>query len=521
MHEIRINRCKIAVLILAVIIVCISNPVVAFGGYGDSTGSKTFKDFDGARIGIITGSAFDTAIVEAVKDPQLYYYNVVADQVEAIKTNKLDAMVLDDLQYRFMTKNGELDDFEMIEGAPGFLKIAFCFARTTKGNKVLSEFNEFLKVIKADGRLDQILGYWLDGKEYNLDIPSLDELTGENGTIKVATAAIYPPFNYIENGEIIGYEPDILHLFAKEYGYKLDYYDMTFDSIMVGVATGKFDIGSSGTYVTEERQKGMDFCDVVYDSKYVLLYAKDDTAKAAADGVNAGDKNDGFYRTFIEDNRWMLFVKGIGRTLLITFLSMLLGTILGFVVYLLCRKGNKVANGITNAIIWLIQGIPMVVLLMVFFYIIFGKSQIGGIWVAVIGFTLTFGAAVFQMIAAGVKTVDLGQSEAAYTVGYSDIQTFFKIILPQAAQHFIGTYRVEAVFHLKATGIVGYIAVQDLTKVSDIVRSITYEPFYPLIATAVIYIVIGAAISAVFKQVQVKIDPMRRSREDYLKGVNR
>ena len=129
------------------------------------------------------------------------------------------------------------------------------------------------------------------------------------------------------------------------------------------------------------------------------------------------------------------------------------------------------------------------------------------------------GAAVFGMLKMGVGAVDPGQYEAAYALGYSDRRTFFRIILPQALPHVMPGYRGEVVGLIKATAVVGYIAVQDLTKVGDIVRSRTYEAFFPLIAVTVIYFGMEALLVALVKRLQIRTDPKRRKREDILKGV--
>jgi polar amino acid transport system substrate-binding protein len=162
----------------------------------------------------------------------------------------------------------------------------------------------------------------------------------------------------------------------------------------------------------------------------------------------------------------------------------------------------------------------MVVLLMVLYYIVFGSVSIDGAIVAVLGFTLTFGSSVFGLMKLGVGAVDRGQYEAACALGYSDSQTFFKIILPQALPHVMGAYKGEVVSLIKATAIVGYIAVQDLTKMGDIVRSRTYEAFFPLIAVTVIYFVMEGLLGLILKRADRGMNPRRRSREDILKGVH-
>ena len=138
---------------------------------------------------------------------------------------------------------------------------------------------------------------------------------------------------------------------------------------------------------------------------------------------------------------------------------------------------------------------------------------------AVIGFTLIFGAAVTGMLKAGVGAVDKGQTEGAYALGYDDRTTFFKIILPQAIPHMLPAYKGEIVALIKSTAVVGYIAVQDLTKVGDIVRSRTYEAFFPLIAVAVIYFLLAWVLTMLVGRIQMKADPAGRKREKILKGV--
>ena len=206
--------------------------------------------------------------------------------------------------------------------------------------------------------------------------------------------------------------------------------------------------------------------------------------------------------------------------MIITVLSVICGTILGFAVYLLCRGGNVIANLLTRFFVWLIQGTPMVVLLMILYYIIFGKVDIAGIWVAVIAFTMTFGAGMYGMLKSGVGALDKGQTEAAYALGFTDAGAFFTVILPQAALHFMPSYKAQVVALIKATAIVGYIAVQDLTKMGDIVRSRTYEAFFPLIAVAVIYFILAGILNMIVGMIHNRIRPEKRSRDDILRGID-
>ena len=138
---------------------------------------------------------------------------------------------------------------------------------------------------------------------------------------------------------------------------------------------------------------------------------------------------------------------------------------------------------------------------------------------SVVGFTLVFGSAVFGMLRVGVGAIDKGQLEAAYTLGYTNRKAFFRIILPQALPHFMPAYKGEITALIKATAVVGYVAVQDLTKMGDIVRSRTYEAFFPLIAVAIIYFILAAILTFLVNRIEIRIDPRRRSKQQILKGV--
>jgi polar amino acid transport system substrate-binding protein len=206
-------------------------------------------------------------------------------------------------------------------------------------------------------------------------------------------------------------------------------------------------------------------------------------------------------------------------TILITLLSIIFGTVLGFCVFMLCRNGEPVANGITRFCVWLVQGMPAVVLLMILYYIVLGSINISGTIVSIIAFTLVFSAAVYSGLKAGVGAIGIGQLEAAYTLGYTNRRAYYRVMLPQAMPHFMPAYRNEVTQLIKATAVVGYVAVQDLTKVGDIIRGRTYDAFFPLISVAVIYFIIAAIMIAIVKKIELKIDPRQRTMDQIREEV--
>jgi His/Glu/Gln/Arg/opine family amino acid ABC transporter permease subunit len=210
----------------------------------------------------------------------------------------------------------------------------------------------------------------------------------------------------------------------------------------------------------------------------------------------------------------------IGVTCLITSLSIFFGSLIGFGICLLRRSKSRLANPIFDSYVRIIQGIPTVVLLMILFYVVFGRSNMEAMWVAVIGFTLSFGAESSVIMRGGLDAVDKGQREAALALGFTDLETFFRFLFPQAAVHFLPMYSAGMISLLNETSIVGYIAVQDITKMGDIIRSRTYEAFFPIVVVAVIYFVLAGLVNLLVGRLLRLVNPKRGGRKGLLKGVN-
>lgn len=486
---------------------------------------------DGKRIGIQTGTSYTQMVEEKLPNAHISYYNSYTDLLTALTGDKIDAFTTDEPVIRFI-----MNEDPAVSYIPEIMDpfdFAYVFAKTPHGEKLREQFNEFLASIKQDGTIQKSEDVWFGTDESKKTLPDYASFPAPNGKLHMATQSVNPPFAYIENGQVTGYEIDIAVHFCEAYGYGLVVDDMNFDSILPAVQSGKCDFGGATIAITKERAESVLFSDPNYSGGVVFAVR---ASNSDSTGNNAGQSGTGystttqpadffasikssFEKTFIRENRWKLIVEGIRNTLIITLLAVIFGTILGFLLYMICRNGNPVVNFLTEKILWLVQGMPGVVLLMILFYVVFGSVAIDGILVAVIGFTLTFGASVFGLLKMGVGAVDKGQYEASYALGYSNIRTFFRIILPQAIPHVTSAYNGEIVSLLKATAIVGYIAVQDLTKMGDIIRSRTYEAFFPLIAVTIIYFCLELLLGAFIRRLQIQMDPKKRKAEDILKGV--
>ena len=222
-----------------------------------------------------------------------------------------------------------------------------------------------------------------------------------------------------------------------------------------------------------------------------------------------------FYQAFLLKDRWMQYINGVGTTLLVTALALALGVVLGSVVALVRvthdqqRPGHKNAvlgffNAVCQLYTTIIRGTPMMVQLLIMYYIILVALD-NKILVAVIAFGLNSAAYVAEIVRSGIMSVDEGQFEAGRSLGLNYTQTMRLIILPQAFKNVLPALANEFITLLKETSISGYIAIPDLTKGGDIIRSQTYDAFLPLFGVAVIYLVLVMILTAGVHKLETRL----------------
>ena len=472
----------------------------------------TIEDLDGHDIGVQTAVLYEELITDRVPNSTIQYYTMPNDMILALTSGKIDAYLIEEVSYGAQKKNHP--ELTVLEEPAGFISATCIIGENERQDRLLGELNQFIADSRENGLLDELYEYWIADFDPINDKCDVTGFTGENGVISVAVEGGYEPFSFISDGHESGFDVDFICRFARAYGYTPQFYEVPFESIAPGVESGKYDIGMN-IVVSAERNESGTLSDVYYTTPIrLVILGEDDTNVGFIDSLK-----DSLYKTFIRENRWELFVQGAFVTVLITITSILAGTVLGFLVYMTCRKGSVIANRTTNFVLWLIHGMPTVLLLMILYYIVFGSSSLSGMWVSVVGFSLMFACSMIDMLRVGCNAIGRGQMEASTALGYNEHQSFFRIILPQAAQHFLPIYRNEVVTLIKETSVVGYIAVLDLTKISDLVRSRTYEAFFPLIVTAIMYFVISALLTRLVTLVEHSIDPRRRKKDRILKGI--
>ncbi len=478
-----------------------------------------WQDYNGRKIGILSGTNMEAESQRFFPDSEYFYFDGYSGLNAALLSGRIDAYLTDEPVMK--STHVENPDLDYLRERLTENRYSFAFRKNDPREKaLLDQFNAFLKSIHANGVWDEIEEIWFGVDESRKVVDMTDLASGENGVIHVVTTSTDPPFSYLKDGLHVGYDIDVAARFCRAYGYGLEIGDVDFPARIPALQSGRYEFTTT-LNVTSEREESVLFSDAVSEGGIVVAVRSADLAGGAADGA-AAEENPGFFRgmlisfekNFLRENRWKLILRGVGVTCLITLLSTIFGTLLAFLICLFRRTDSLLANRISDFYVKLLQGTPIVVLLMILYYVIFARTTLSAVTISVIGFSMNFAAYTSEIMRAGIDSVDPGQREAALAIGYTETRSFFRFIFPQAVIRFLPVYRGEVVALLKSTSIVGYIAIQDLTKMSDIVRSRTYEAFFPLISTALIYFLLSWIISAVLKKLLEKINPRSRKNRE-------
>lgn len=223
---------------------------------------------------------------------------------------------------------------------------------------------------------------------------------------------------------------------------------------------------------------------------------------------------DALYQNLIAEDRWKYLTEGLGTTLMITFFAVLLGIVIGFLVAVICstyeKTGKlKVLNAICQVYLTVFRGTPVVVQLLIMYYVVLINID-SKLVVASVAFGINSGAYVAEIIRGGIMSIDNGQFEGGQSLGFNYVQTMLLIVLPQVFKNVLPSLANEFIVLLKETSVAGYIAMHDLTKGGDIIRSQTYEAMIPLFIVALIYLLMVMIFSHLVKLLERRLRSSER-----------
>jgi len=468
-------------------------------------------DLDGKRIGVQLGTVYDLYATKTYPRATVVQFPTYQDVTLAVSAGKVDAGLSDvETLAELMMTNTTLVPF----GAPMFSSpVGAGFAKSN--SELRRAFNAFLVQIRADGVYDDMVTRWM--KTHNRTMPTLPT-AAPNGVLVVGLSSGGFPFAAVQNGEHAGFDIELARRFGASLGKEVRFADQEFGGLIAALISGKVDVIIADMYITAERQKSIDFSDAYFAQANVAFTNKVNTVPPNATPVTArASWIDGVMSSFqsniMQEKRYLLIWDGLTTTVLIAVLSALFGTLLGAVICFMRMSKRALLRRTAEAFIAVLRGTPVVVLLMIMFYVVFGSININPVLVAVIAFGMNFAAYVAEIFRSGIQGIDAGQSEAGTAMGFTRVQTFRYVVLPQMIQRILPVYKGECISMVKMTSIVGYIAVQDLTKASDIIRSRTFDAFFPLVMVAVLYFILADILMRGLGYLERATDPrMRRSR---------
>ncbi len=450
-------------IFLLALFICLS--VAGCGKDDDSKplAVESVEDLAGTTIGVqigTTGAIYAEDFVAENPGTEVIRYNKGADAVQALKQQKIDAVLIDEQPaLAFVEKNNELtiadEEFAVEEYAIGIAK---------ENTELLYQINDALEAIKVNGTMNEIVANYIGDEKGEHPYESPEGLTLGNGTLTMATNVAFPPYEYYEDKTAVGIDIDMMQAIADYLNMDLVVSDMEFDSVIIAVQSGKADVAAAGLTVTEDRLKNISFSESYTTAKQVIIYNNGEKAEK----MSLADK---IYQTFIEKNRWQYIPKGLANTLLIT----------------------------------VFRGTPMVVQLLIMYYVVFAQTAVNPLIAAVIAFGLNSGAYLSEAIRSGIMAIEIGQFEAGRSMGFNYHETVRYIIMPQAIKVSLPAIFNEYIALLKESSIVGYIGLMDLTKAGDIIRSNTYEALVPLVSVALVYLVLVMIMTSLVSRLERRL----------------
>jgi polar amino acid transport system substrate-binding protein len=453
------------------------------------------KDLQGKVVGTLTGSSFEIDMAGR-SDFRIVRQPTMSDCIASLRQGRIDAIVYDEVCFtdEMLRENGMKKAFRTDKSYP-------CAFACSKSNlDLVNKFNEFLAKLKSSGELNEITLRWQNCTDYaHPDMPEVNEnLSGK--PLVVGTAYTTAPISYMLIDKWYGLEIEILNRFGEYIGRPVRYQLYDFAAEIPALQSGQIDIAAGVLFVTEERKRVLALTDVYYNC-YGAFFVMDKDVQIKTGDPGLSDLKGSVKSNLVDENRWVFLARGLKVTLEITLLSMLFGSILGIGLLAMRRSQRPWVRKIAEIYSSILRGIPMVVLLMILFYIVL--VGVSGLVVAVVAFTLTFTSSFASTMDNALHAIGDQQFEAGEALGFNRAQIFRYITGPQALKRALPQFKSEAVSLIKNTSVVGYVAIQDLTRACDMIRARTFEAFFPLLFITIIYFLlawlIGKFLDFIFK----------------------
>lgn len=450
------------------------------------------QDLAGLRVSTVNGSIYALSLSKR-DDIDLHLFNFEADALQSVLAGKTDVMVLDET---FLDRNMR-EEYGVKIALKGEERYPTAIMFRKGDYELADAMNDLQDRMEKDGTMDSLKNFWIEenylDREHQTHIPV--EKTGK--PLKVACSTNMAPISFMVGSEWYGMESDLCRELARYLHRPVEFHLYDLSSAIMALKNNMADVVTGCLFITEERAEEYLFPNP-YHYYGAAYFVKDKSAKAA-EGTIWERIGKSLEKNLIREGRWKYITNGLWVTIYITILAILLGSILGIGLCAMTRSKREWMRSTAVVYNWFIAGIPMLVLLLILFYVVFAGSGLNPTAVAIIAFALNFASGASDVYGTSLDAIPRGQTEAGLALGFTRLQTFVHIVLPQAIRRGLPLYQGQCISLLKGTSIVGYIAIQDLTRAGDIIRSRTFDAIVPLLLVTVIYFLLAWLLGILIK----------------------
>lgn len=511
-------------IIVAVIVTCVMVPSLAVAQ--EDTEPKpeysTLAELSNKELGTVLGTTYDADVNNRLSEnPTFKYYGEMSEMLLALKYKRIEACCLDKPVARIAVERNAGLAIMPDDAGPDANAVAL-----PKGSSLTPYVSNIVERLVEDGTMEELEHEWCDLPESERSLPAKD-WNGSNGVLVVAVDDATEPMSYRSaDGELRGLEVELAYIIARELNMDLDLRPMPFDAIMLSLSSYDVDMAIAGISITDERSQLYDLTPA-YRSAIVTLVTRDVSSHEMGLLENIVQM---IRSTFFHNGHGWLFITGVAITLLLTFSSVPIGTILGYLLgaLIVCLSRPLELGGKSKRVAWILRllsriartillgfqivfsEVPIVIVLLVLRYLVFDFATMPGGFVAVIGLSSALTATVAGIVRDAIDSLGSQPWEIASSMGYTTWKAFGRIISPMARRQFMPALFAAITQSVFDTSVVGLIAVHDMTRVADLVRARSTEALPAMIATAVVYLAISSALEQALKAFTKRVQKTNR-----------
>ena len=472
----------------AALVTCIPHDQYVFG-------ITKLSQLDGKQVGVMpftfAASELDTKLPQAIP----FYANQESDLIFLLGAGKIDAFIMSEPRAKEILPLHP--EFSMIQEYISRTDYAFIFPSTHK--PLCEAFSRQIRAMRKNGSLRQLQNKWISPMNVQAELSEMTQ-DAPNGVLRMGISVDRSPFCYIQNEKLAGYDLEIAQRSAAAMGFLIEYVRLSQDELPAAIAEGKVDFGATALNATLTASGKIVLADPHYSGGLVAIVPSKNSEHDVELGF--GDKISFFlkeqyysmYRSLWKDDHMHQILGGFKNTLLITASAIIFGSLLGIPLCMLRKSRRKLYSLSGDLISGIFYNIPVLILLMGLYYVVFRRFGWSPLAAAITIFILRFMAASCRLYIQAMDHIGGVQLDAAKALCLRPFTTFRRIILPQAEAFLAKPMREEVIRLVELTTVVGYIGVWDLTKMVDWIRGNTYESFFPIAFATLLYCLLSLAL---------------------------